>query len=264
MKLNVFEGARRIAMALGALWVVGCIAYAVFTEPYASATFAIPGPGEPSVKAERCADDDANAYTTAKTSKGHSVGISLCFKARKAADGRLLVPYSTITRVPDGSPAGIYVEGIPSSMSRADVMAKLKANGYKADNVDAAEMTLPMKAQLQIAPPDGQEVPLWGHYLKLDTKYSSEVYKYTREASGRFTVGASDMEGLEKVRSQALFDQWKLALQVLFGGLAFGWVLMVATGWIIRGFLGIPRGQDARPDTKPAPPEAPSGAPDLR
>ena len=94
MKLNVFEGARRIALALGALWVVGCIAYAVFAEPYASATFAIPGPGEPPVKAERCADDDATAYTTAKTSKGHSIGISLCFTAHTAEDGRRLVPYT--------------------------------------------------------------------------------------------------------------------------------------------------------------------------
>lgn len=264
VKLNVFEGARRIALALGALWVVGCIAYAVFAEPYASATFAIPGPGEAHVKAERCADDDATAYTTTKTSKGQSVGILLCFTARKAADGRLLVPYSTITRVPDGSPAGIYVEGIPSSMSRAEVMAKLKESGYEAGNVDAAEMTLPMKAQLQFAPPDGKEAPLWGHYLKLDVKYSSEVSEYTRKAADRFTVGASDMEGLEKLCSQALFDQWKSSLQVLFGGLAFGWVLMATTGWIIRGFLGLPRGQDARPDAKATPQEASSGTPDPR
>ncbi len=53
MKLNVFEGARRIVLALGALWVIGCIAYAVFAEPYVSATFAIPGFGEPPLKAER-------------------------------------------------------------------------------------------------------------------------------------------------------------------------------------------------------------------
>ena len=99
MKLNVFEGARRIAMALGALWVVGCIAYAVFAEPYASATFAIPGPGEPPVQAERCADDDATAYTTAKTSKGHNIGISLCFTAHTAEDGRRLVPPSSTPKL---------------------------------------------------------------------------------------------------------------------------------------------------------------------
>ena len=67
----------------------------------------------------------------------------------------------------------------------------------------------------------------------------------------RFTVGAKDMEGLEALRSRALFDQWKLALQVLAGGLVSGWVLMAATGWIVRGFVGIARGQDAHPDAKP-------------
>lgn len=261
MKLNVFEGVRRIALALGALWVVGCIAYAVFAEPYASATFAIPGPGEPPVKAERCADDDATAYTTAMISKDHSIGISLCFTAQKSADGRFLVPYSTMTRVPDGSLAGVYVEGIPTSMSRADVIAKLKANGYKVSSVDVGELAHPLKAQL--SPPGGQEVPIWGHYLKMDTKYSSEVSKYTGAAEKRFTIGAGDLERLEQLHSRAVFDQWKLALQVLAGGLVFGWVLMVATGWIVRGFLGIPRGQDARPDAKPRQQE-PSGATDPR
>ena len=29
----------------------------------------------------------------------------------------------------------------------------------------------------------------------------------------------------------------------------FGWVLMAATGWIVRGFMGIPRGRDSRPVT---------------
>jgi hypothetical protein len=80
----------------------------------------------------------------------------------------------------------------------------------------------------------------------MNDKYSGEVLKYTREATERFTVGAKDMGGLEDLRSRALFDQWKLALQVLAGGLVFGWVLMAATGWIVRGFLGIPRGRDAR------------------
>lgn len=249
MKLNVFEGARRIALALGALWAVGCIAYALVAEPYVSATFAIPSYGEPPVMAERCGDADATAYPTTKTSKGHSIAVALCFTAQRAADGRLLVPYSTITRVPDGSPAGIYVEGIPSSMSRADVIGKLKTNGYKAASVDAAEMALPLKSQL--FPPGSHEVPLWGHYLKMDAKSSSEVSKYTVEAEKRFTVSAGDLERLEGLYSRALFNQWKLALQVLAGGLALGWGLTTATGWIVRGFLGIPRGQDARSDADP-------------
>lgn len=257
MKLNVFEGARRIALALGVLWAVGCLAYAVVSKPHASATFAISGPGEQPVRAEQCADDDATEYTATKTRKAHDIDITLCFTARQAADGRLLVPYTTVMRVPDGSPAGIYLQGIPSGMSRADVVAKLKANGIKVGSIDSADMALPMK--LQLAPPDDQEVPFWGYYLKLNTKYSAEVAKYTAEAKSRFIPSARDLELFEGLYSRALFEQWKSALEVLVGGLVLGWVLVAATGWVVRGFLGIPRGQDARSDASPHSQDAPRG-----
>lgn len=302
MKLNVFEGARRIALALGALWVVGCLAYAVLAEPYASATFAIPGPGEPPVKAERCADDDATAYTTTKTSKGHSVGISLCFTAHTAEDGRRLIPYTvapweaarrTLDEV-SGRPSEeqqLTPDALYPALREADAKGDTDSARKLAALIQAlrtadkhavwivtnegkrgsAEFDATAKAYREArsdvaramkAASDAKALPLWSQAPEvkrparvwlMNEKYSSEVLKYTREAADRFAVGASDMEGLEKVRSQALFDQWKLALQVLFGGLAFGWALMAATGWIIRGFLGIPRGQDARPGAKATP-----------
>jgi hypothetical protein len=244
VKLNVFEGARRIALALGALWVVGCLAYAVLADPNAAATFAVPGPGEPPVKVDRCGEYDATGYTTTKPSNGHSVGIALCFTAQKSGDGSLLVPYATMTRVPDGTSTGVYVEGIPTSMSRGDVIAKLKANGYKVSGVDAVDLDQPLK--LQLFSPGGQEVPMWGHYLKMDTKYSIEVSKYTAKAAKRLSLGANDLERLDALHSQALIGLWKWALLVLAGGLVAGSVLMVGTGWIVRGFLGIPHGKDSR------------------
>jgi len=296
MKLNVFEGARRIALALGALWVVGCIAYAVFAEPYAAATFAIPGPGEPPVKAERCADDDATAYTTTKTSKGHSIGISLCFTAHTAEDGRRLVPYTAAPWEDDrrtleevsGTPnnerqltpaalhSALFEADAKGDTDRARKLAKLiqalrtgekhavwivtnkekrgseefefTARAYREAKDDIARA---MKAAT-----DAKALPLWTQAPEvkrrvwmMNEKYSGEVSKYTRETTERFTIGAKDMEGLEALRSHALFEQWKLAVQVLAGGLVFGWVLMAATGWIVRGFMGIPRGRDSRPVT---------------
>ena len=279
MKLNVFEGARRIALAVGALWVVGCIAYAVFAEPYASATFAIPGPGEPPVKAERCADDDATAYTTAKTSKGQSIGISLCFTAHTAEDGRRLVPYTvapwedarrTLDEVSGAqsnerqlTPAALYpalreadakgdtdrarkLATLIQALTTADKHAvwivtnkdkrgseefEFTARAYREAKDDIARA---MKAAA-----DAKALPLWtqapevkrpARVWLMNEKYSGEVSKYTREATERFTVGAHDMEGLDALRSHALFEQWKLAAQVLAGGLVFGWVLLAATG----------------------------------
>jgi hypothetical protein len=34
--------------------------------------------------------------------------------------------------------------------------------------------------------------------------------------------------------------------KVLLGGLAFIWVFTWVVGWIVRGFRGIPRGQDSK------------------
>ena len=298
MKLNVFEGARRITLALGVLWVVGCIAYAVFAEPYASATFAIAGPGEPPVKAERCADDGATTYTTAKTSKGHSIGITLCFTAHTAEDGRRLIPYTmapwekarrTLEEVsgrppdeqqltPDVLYPALREADAKGDTDRARLLATLiqalrTANKHSfwivtnEDKRGSAEFDSTAKdyreargdvSRAMKAASDAKALPLWTQAPEvkrpapvwlMNEKDSGEVSKYTRKVTERLTVGANDMEGLEALRSHALFEQWKLALQVLVGGLVFGWLLMAATGWIVRGFLGIPRGADSRPVT---------------
>jgi hypothetical protein len=94
MRVNIFEGARRIALALGILWVGGCVAYAVFAEPYAHLHFSINGLGAAPVRVERCGDNDGARYIATKDGKGNSVGVTLCFKAVKSDSGEPLVPYA--------------------------------------------------------------------------------------------------------------------------------------------------------------------------
>ena len=265
------------------------------------------------MKAERCAADDATEYTTAKTSKGHSVGISLCFTAQAADDGRRLVPYSTApwedarrtledVSGTQSDERRLNAEELYPALLEADakgdsdrarklaalIQALRTADKHAAwivtnkDKRGSAEFDATAKAYREAkdeiaramkAATDAKALPLWtkapevkrpARIWLMNEKYSGEVLKYTKEATERFTVGAKDMEGLEALRSHALFEQWKLAIQVLVGGLAFGWVLMAATGWIVRGFLGIPRGQDARLDAKPRQQEEPSGTTDPR
>lgn len=45
---------------------------------------------------------------------------------------------------------------------------------------------------------------------------------------------------------QSGFDGSLVAKEGL-GGLAFIWVFTWGVGWIVRGFMGIPRGQDKKP-----------------
>lgn len=59
MAVNMFEGARRIALAIGATWTLGCVAYAVLQKPYAPLFFSVESPGSEPKPAEQCGTDDA-------------------------------------------------------------------------------------------------------------------------------------------------------------------------------------------------------------
>ena len=185
MRLNVFEGARRIALLMGIVWAGGCVGYAVFNEPFYRLHFAIDWSKAP-VLVEDCADEDARQYPDVKGSNGDEIPVALCFVASKASDGRMLVPYA--------------------------------------------------------------EDPAKPGWLLMHGKYSKEVEAYTAEAAKSFRFPDSALKDAKARKWAAVLDQWKIAMQFLFSGLAIGWALVAATGWIVRGFLGIPRGKDARPD----------------
>lgn len=182
MKVNIFEGARRIALAMGVLWSLGCIGFAGFSEPNAHLTYSIAWPGTAPVQAAECGDSDGREFTYATTRGGNRVSVTLCLTAHQVKDGELLVPYA---------PA-----------------------------------------------PDSQ----WW----MAGRYSSEVSKYGKEVERTFQLPASGSEEGDRLHHQARVEQWKQAMQVMFGGLLIGWALVAVIGWIVRGFLGIPRGKDAR------------------
>lgn len=252
MKLNVFEGARRIALLSGGLWVVGCLAYAVFSEPYASMTYAVAWPGEQPLMAESCADEDATKYVSAKITGGKSIGVTICFTAHKASDGRLLVPFASMPIGVDdlgswivanknkiGTPkfervAKAYEQGRADSSAKPwDIYSALRDADAKGDAVRAKQLA----AAIQALSP--------GRFT-MNTRYSSDVSEYAEAVSRRFEIPPSAMAEAEKSLWRARLDQWKQAGQVMAGGLVFGWLLTLATGWIVRGFMGIPRGKDAR------------------
>lgn len=78
--------------------------------------------------------------------------------------------------------------------------------------------------------------------------YSSEVSDYERKLESRFKFSASDEETLKQEISQRYRENWMSGLGYLVAGLAIFAGVVWAIGWIVRGFLGIPRGMDRRPD----------------
>lgn len=184
MTFNIFEGARRIALLVASIAIVGTLIALITYDPYVSAQFSIAHPNGAFVRmTESCPAGGGSHYFTSKTSAGESVSINLCLLPMSFGEDKVsLIPY------------------------------KIDEQGM-----------------------------LWGA-----ASYSSEVSDYERKLENRFNLPASDEETLKKQISEHYRDNWMSGLAYLAVGLAIFAGVVWATGWIVRGFLGIPRGMDRR------------------
>ncbi len=224
MKLNIFAGSRRIALLLGAAWTLGCIAYAAFSEPYVSLTYAVTEFGASPVPAESCKTRDAQKFTTYTAPWGEEVSINLCFIAGESEDGSYLIPYRRVVSADNPDAKRIYA-------AREEAIRQ----GATADAAKLTEFLLKM-------PVDASgRFTVW-----MGGEYDSDVRRYIDGVAAAFRLDPSGMERFRVVSRQKLWEQWREALMILFGGLGIGWAMTACIGWVARGFLGIPRGRDER------------------
>lgn len=185
MKINIFEGARRIALLGAGLATIGTLIAIVIHEPFVSASYSIEHPNGEFVRTyQSCPSDAAQHYFTSKTSSGKTVSINLCLLPLSFENGEQLVPYK----------------------------------------IDEKNM-------------------VWGA-----KSYSNEVSAYEKELESRFRIPASDEDSITKEISQSYRENMLSSLGYLFAGLVLFGGFVWSIGWIIRGFLGIPRGMDKRPE----------------
>ncbi|MGH8061518.1 MAG: hypothetical protein ACREO7_05835 [Pseudoxanthomonas sp.] len=95
MRINVFEGARRIALILAALATIVVLLVTGTSDPYLSVDYHVSRPNSPPVKTdEPCPTNAGRHYFSTKTPNGHSVGIDLCLLTMPfGKDSEQLVPY---------------------------------------------------------------------------------------------------------------------------------------------------------------------------
>jgi hypothetical protein len=93
MKINAFEGARRIALLVGALWAAGCVGYAVFNAPYASIAYSLDTIAGTKKLVNACASIDGTERVQKTGADGGSIFISLCFPPVVMDDGGLRYLY---------------------------------------------------------------------------------------------------------------------------------------------------------------------------
>jgi hypothetical protein len=231
--INMFEGARRIALAVGATWTLGCVAYSALQEPRAELVFSIASLGAVPEPAEHCGDEDARQYISRDFAPGRAISVTLCFTAHRANDGRMLVPYELAVDVE--LPDGRVVQNVPPTLAQTELLARLKANG-----IDVSRLTDTSGR--------GWE-PVWRTYWRMDGRYSSVVSAYTQRIADGFNLPQPSRDAAASKVWDSRVQQWREVFQVWMLGLLFGWALTAIIGWIARGFLGIPRGMDKRLDS---------------
>lgn len=101
MKINVFEGARRFAYLIGAIWAIGAIIITATKDIYVPLSYSVVVPSlEPSLMPPNdksgkkdCSYEDASEWKYLTTAKGTQVRVELCFKAHDFGEGKMLIPY---------------------------------------------------------------------------------------------------------------------------------------------------------------------------
>lgn len=189
MAINIFEGARRIALLLGGGAAAITVIVAFNQNAYYYAQYSLARPNAPFKKTDGgCLSGGKAIYFDHKTSSGKEVSVSLCLEpmtfTNKNKEDTELIPYKT----------------------------------------DADGMT-------------------WGA-----RPYSPEVASYETQVKTHFTMTATDEEVSIREAAKKWRSQFAEAMGYLAAGLAIFGALVWAMGWIVRGFLGIPRGMDKRPE----------------
>ncbi|MGO4220541.1 hypothetical protein AB4Y64_01555 [Lysobacter sp. TAF61] len=184
MKINVFEGARRIALLLSIVATLIVVGLAVVFEPYVTRSYVADSPDAPFVKTESCDLDDVTVYANAVTPDGVEPSIRLCIPT---------MPYGDY---------GQRMFAVTKTDKRISVVDRYD------DKADAYKLALEQ----------------------------------------RFRLTAADAAEIDSEASTLKRARWTDSLIGLAVGLAIFWACVWAIGWIVRGFAGIPRGRDNRPE----------------
>ena len=105
---------------------------------------------------------------------------------------------------------------------------------FKASRADSGEMLIPY------------EVDAVNKTWRGAGSYDDKVIQYTRSIKNSFSVSANDEQFVNKQywpkKLKAILFPLGVAVISIIGFLVFCWII----GWVVRGFAGIPMGQDSK------------------
>lgn len=143
-------------------------------------------------------------------------------------------------------PGGSFVrnsDSCPSDAGRHYFSTKTKSGKTVRIDLCLLTMTFGEKNQSLIPYKVDEKGMIWGA-----ASYNSEVSEYERQLERQFVLSEADSGFAEKEIARRYWESFREGLVYLAIGLVIFWGLIWAIGWIMRGFLGIPRNMDKRPE----------------
>ena len=213
MAINIFEGARRIAQLVALLWAVGISVFtAIQNEPYITGTYYVSESNRKLGHSHPFCEDLTHfrqETITVTTKIEAEAYVTLCFPPEMKE----------------------FVVTIPSGVKFA-VTAPVVATEQEVKAY--VESTAGLHAQ-----------------VKLPKEWRGDTIVRNWEAQA-FAVHLKNSLVLSQADEEWIHGQWWLkrweqirqGLLVIAGGWVCLYGLTWSIGWIVRGFLGIPRGQD--------------------
>jgi curved DNA-binding protein CbpA len=91
-----------------------------------------------------------------------------------------------------------------------------------------------------------------GNYSVTDSAYGIEIERYVDERISSFSFSSKVRKFIKVEYRKLYWERWfeQLKERLVIGMVILGFItaFSYATGWVVRGFAGIPKGSDRRPE----------------
>jgi hypothetical protein len=257
--MNIFSGSRRIATVAAALWVTGWFIAAASHETTVVARYDIIG-GTKNVTFvgfdlySSCPQKTNEQSLKFQTETGHSIDVTLCISGSgiNLPEGFVLDDPTSLVQNPFYKYADLetkrklfdtHVAQHPSYISANAATKKAIRSRFGISESD--DKTFDPDAYLADKKAEA-ELNARRRLAELEAKAASKTPPLvTNEVE--FKISKQEEERLNKKWWESWRSIYGQGLAVMLGGLLALWIFSVSMGWIVRGFLGIPRGMDFKP-----------------